>query len=88
LSGWRAWSSRFRKSRERFLEDDEEDDVNIQMAVDQFQNFIDYKPPSRRAAGSSRQGRAINIERDRVIMDAQISKDYFADHPTYGPHIF
>jgi hypothetical protein len=57
-----AWSSRFRESRERFLEDDEEDDVNMQMAVDQFQNFIDYEPPSRRAAGGSSQDMAANIE--------------------------
>jgi hypothetical protein len=42
-----AWRSRFKESRERFLEDDEEDDENMQMAVDQFQNFIDYDPPSR-----------------------------------------
>jgi len=38
-----AWSSRFRESRERFLENNEEDNVNMQMAVDQFQNFIDYE---------------------------------------------
>jgi hypothetical protein len=83
-----AWRSRFRESRERFLEDDEDDDMNMEMAVDHFQNFIDYEPPSRRAAGGSRQGRAANIERDRVIMDAQMHKDYFADCPTHGPHIF
>jgi hypothetical protein len=29
-----AWSSRFRESRERFLEDGEEDDLNMKMAVD------------------------------------------------------
>jgi hypothetical protein len=83
-----AWSSRFRESRERFFEDDEEDDANMDMVVDQFQNFIPPEPPSRRAAGGSRQGRAANIERDRVIMDAQMHKDYFADRPTHGPHIF
>jgi hypothetical protein len=88
LGGMEAWRSRFKESRERFLEDDEDDDANMEMAVDQFQNFIDYEAPSRRAAGGSRQGRAANIERDRVIMDAQMHKDYFADRPTYGPHIF
>ena len=46
-----AWSSRFMEARERFLEDDEEDDMNMEMAVDQFQDYIDYEPPSRRAAG-------------------------------------
>jgi len=70
------------------LEDDEEDDENMEMAVSQFQNFIDYEPPSRNVAGGSRPDRAANIERDRVIMDAQMHKDYFADRPTYGPHIF
>jgi hypothetical protein len=83
-----AWSSRFKESQERFFEDDEDDDVNMQQAVDQFQNFIDHKPPSRRAASGSRQGKASNIERDKIIMDAQMHKDYFADRPTYGPHIF
>ena len=83
-----AWRATFRKSHERFLKDDEEDDVNMGMAIDQFQNYIDYEPPSRRAAGGSRQGKAANIERDRVIMDAQMHKDYFADRPTHGPHIF
>ena len=83
-----AWSSRFRESRERFFEDDKDDDVNMEMDVDQFQDFINYEPPSRRAAGGSRQGRAANIERDIVIMDAQMHKDYFADRPTHGPHIF
>ena len=83
-----AWRSRFRESHERFLEDDEDDDVNMEMTVDQFQNFIDYEGPSRRAPGGSRQGKAANIERDRVIMDAHMYKDYFADRPTYGPHIF
>ena len=83
-----ACSSRFKESRERFFEDDEDDDVNMQMAVDQFQDFIDHEPPSRRAAGGSRQGKAANIERDRLIMDAQMHKDYFADRPTHGPNIF
>ena len=83
-----AWRTAFRKSRERFLEDDVEDDVNMDEAIDQFQHFIDYEPPSRRVAGGSRQGKAANIERDRVIMDAQMHKDYFADRPTHGPHIF
>jgi hypothetical protein len=82
-----AWRSRFRETRERFLEDDEEDDANMKMAIDRFQNFIDYVPPSRRAASGSRQGRTTNIERDRVIMDAQMHKDYFVEHPTHGPHI-
>ena len=45
-------------------------------------------PPSPRATGGSRQGRAANIERDRVIMDVQMHQDYFAEHPTHGPHIF
>jgi hypothetical protein len=83
-----AWRYRFKESRERFLEDDEDDDANMEMAVDQFQNFIDYEGPSRRAAGGSRQGNAANIERDRVIMDAQMYKDYFADRPTHGPISF
>jgi hypothetical protein len=84
----KAWSSRFRETRERFLEDDEDDDVDMEMAVNQFQNFIDYEPPSRSAAGGSHQGRATNIDRDRVIMDAQMHKDYFAERITRGPNIF
>ena len=60
----------------------------MEMAVDQFQNFIDYEPPSRGAAGGSRQGMAANIERDKVVMDAQMHKDYFAARPTYGPNVF
>ena len=83
-----AWSSRFRHSREMFLEDDEDDDVDMEMAVDKFQNFIDYDSPSRRATGGSRSGRVANIERDRVIIDAQIHKDYFAERPTHRPNIF
>jgi hypothetical protein len=83
-----AWRSRFKESRERFLEDDEDDDANMEMAVDQFQNFINYEGPSRRAAGGSRQGKAANIERDKVIMDAKMYKDYFVDRLTHGPHIF
>ena len=88
LGRMNAWSSRFRESRDRFFYDDEDDDVNMQQAVDQFQNFIDHEPPSRRAAGGSRQGKAAKIERDRMIMDAQMHKDYFADRRTHGPHIF
>jgi hypothetical protein len=37
-----AWSSRFKESRERFFEDDEDNDANMEMVVDQFQDFIDY----------------------------------------------
>ena len=70
------------------MEDDEDDDVNMEMAADQFQNFIDYEPPTWTAAGGSRQGKAANIERDKVIMDAHMHKDYFAERPTHGPHIF
>ena len=32
--------------------------------------------------------RAANIERDKVIMHAQMHKDYFAERPTHGPNIF
>ena len=39
-----VWRSRFKKSRERVLEDDEEDNVNMKMAIDLFQDFIDYEP--------------------------------------------
>ena len=88
IGGMEAWRSRFKESQERCLEDDEDDDANMEMAVDQFHNFIDYEAPSRRAVGGSRQGKAANIERDRVIMDVQMYKDYFVDRPTHGPHIF
>jgi hypothetical protein len=71
LRGWRLEGLGLGNPGRGFFEDDEEDDANMDMAVDQFQNFIPPKPPSRRAAGGSRQGRATNIERDRVIMDAQ-----------------
>ena len=70
------------------MEDDEDDDVNMEMAIDQFQDFIDYEPPSQKAASGSRQGRAANIKRDNVIIDAQMHKYYFADRPTHGPNIF
>ena len=42
LGRMEAWSSRFRVFRERFFKDDEDDDM--EMAVDQFQNFIDFEP--------------------------------------------
>jgi len=89
LGGWRLGIlGLIKESRERFFEYGEDDDVNMQQAVDQFQNFIDHGPPSRKAAGGSRQDKAANIERDIVIMNAQMHKDYFADCPTHGPHIF
>ena len=36
LGGMEAWRSKFKESRERFLEDDEDDDANMEQAVDQF----------------------------------------------------
>lgn len=36
LGGMEAWRSRFRESCERFRVDDEDDDADMEMAVDQF----------------------------------------------------
>ena len=68
--------------------DEEEDELEMQMALDQLQSFIDEEPEPRRVAGGSSLGKTPNIERLRVVMDRQMYVDYFADPPIWGPSFF
>ena len=58
------------------------------MALDQLQDLIDEEPPQQRSVGGSREDKMANVDRDRVIMDAQMYKYYFANYPTHGPSKF
>ena len=71
-----------------FLDDDEEDEANMSMALDQLQELIDAPPIPRVVAGGSGQGKRANIERARVLMDERMHLDYFADAPVWGPSFF
>lgn len=82
------WRARLAGAREALMEDDDESELEMQMALDQLQEFIDFEVEPRRRAGGSRIGKSPNIERARVAMDNQMYLDYFADPPIWGPSVF
>ena len=71
-----------------FLDDDDEDEANMEMALDQLQDIMDASPPLRVVAGGSCKGKRANIERARVLMDERMYLDYFAETPVWGPSFF
>ena len=85
MEGWRA---RLASAQVAFREDEEDDELEMQMALDQLQSFIDLEPTPKRRAGGSIFGRSPNIERARIAMDNQMYLDYFAEPPIWGPSFF
>jgi hypothetical protein len=85
IVGMDDWMLRLEEARWSFLDDDEEDEANMSMALDQLQDLIDAPPIPRVVAGGSGQGKRANIERARVLMDERMHLDYFADAPVWGP---
>jgi hypothetical protein len=83
-----AWMARLEEARQAFLDDDEEDEWNMGMALDQLQYNMDAPPTRRVVAGGSSQGKRANIERARVLMDERMYLDYFAESPVWGPAYF
>ena len=82
------WMARLEAARQAFLDDDEEDEANLEMALAQLQDNMDAPPPRRAAGGGSIQGKRANIERARVLMDERMHLDYFAEVPVWGPTYF
>jgi len=85
MEGWRA---RLASAQVAFREDEEDDELEMQMALDQLQSFIDLEPAPKRHHGGSISGKSPNIERARIAMDNQMYLDYFADPPIWGPSFF
>jgi hypothetical protein len=79
------WRARLVRAQVAFREDEEDDELEMQMALDQLQSFSDLEPASKRRAGGSISGKSPNIERARIAMDNQMYLDYFADPPIWGP---
>jgi hypothetical protein len=71
-----------------FRKDEEDDELEMQMALDQLQSFIDLEPAPKRRAGGSISRNSPNIERARIAMDNQMYLDYFADPPIWVPSFF
>jgi hypothetical protein len=80
--------ARLEEARQAFLDDDEDDEANMGMALDQLQDIMDAPLPRRGVAGGSCQGKRANIERARVLMDESMHLDYFAEAPVWGPSFF
>ena len=76
------------EARQAFLDDKEEDEANMGMALDQLQDVMDAPLPQRGVAGGSCLGKRANIERARVLMDERMHLDYFAKAPVWGPSFF
>jgi hypothetical protein len=83
--GWKLGRLGWLRSSSSSFEDDEDDEVNMQQALDQLQASIDEDPLPCRRAGGSQQGMVPNINRDRGEMDQRMFKDYFSTTPTFGP---
>ena len=78
---------RLEEARQDFLDDDEDNEANMAMALDQLQD-MDAPLPRRAVAGGSCKGKRANIERARVLMDERMHLDYFAENPVWGPSYF
>jgi hypothetical protein len=84
-----AWRARLTNARATFLEDDEDDEVSIAMALGQLESAVHAElQPRKSVIGGSSVGKAKNIERARVIMDERMHLDYFCDEPVWGPAFF
>ena len=84
-----AWRARLANARATFLEDDEDDDISIAMALGQLESAVHEElPPPRSVFGGSHVGKLMNIERFRVDMDDRMYKDYFCDEQVWGPSFF
>ena len=77
------WRARLAGAQVAFREDEEDDELEMRMALDQLQSFIDFKPASKRRAGGSISGKSPNIERVRIAMDNQMYLDYFTNPPIW-----
>lgn len=51
------------------LDDDEDNEVNMRMALDQMQDLINVYLPRHGVVGGSCERKSANIERAKVIMD-------------------
>lgn len=83
-----AWKAQLGKARLVFLDNDEDDEVHIGMALDQLQDLIDADLPRRGVASGSCEGKSANIEGARVIMDERMHLYYFADALVWGSSFF
>ena len=83
-----GWRTRLVGVQVAFREDDENDELEMQMALDQLQSFIDLEPSPKRRAGGSTSRKSPNIERAMIAMDNQMYLDYFVDPPIWGPRFF
>ena len=83
-----AWRSRLASAQEALLVDEEEDELEMQMALDRLQSLIDVEPEPKERAGGSSSRKSPNAERLRVVMDRQMYMDYFADPPLWGSCFF
>ena len=50
-----------------------------------MQDNLDEGVPPWRMANGSQRGKALNIDRERVVMDERMFNNYFSDISTYGP---
>ena len=79
------WRVRLTGAHVAFRKDEEDDELEMQMALDQLQSFIDLElTPKRRASGSI-SGKSPNIERAMIAMDNHMYLDYFVDPPIWIP---
>ena len=83
-----AWMARLEEARQAFLDDDEDDEANMGMALDQLQDIMNAPPPRRGVAGGLCEGKRANIERARVLMDERMHLDYFIEASVWGFFFF
>jgi hypothetical protein len=83
----KKWRVRLAGAYVAFRED-EDDELEMQMAFDQLQSFIDLELASKRRADGSISGKSPNIERAMIAMDNQMYLDYFVHPPIWGPSYF
>lgn len=84
-----AWNARLKNVCITFMENDEDNEVNIAMALDQFEsNLYDKSLLWWDFVGDFCKENAKNIDRAKVVMDKQVYLDYFLDELVYGPIFF
>ena len=83
-----AWSARLAATQEALMEHDEEGKLEMQMALDQLQAFIDLEPKPKRTADGSSLGKSPNIEKLREVMNNHMYIDYSANPSIWGPSFF
>ena len=83
-----AWRARLGEARQAFLDDDEDDKANMEVALDQLEDLINTAPTVQGIAGGSCERKRANIGRAKVIVDERMYLDYFAESPVCGPTFF